>query len=172
MDNNLSVRKSWLSLRQQRRWVAKWFPAFSCIIKRGVLLVRGQAQPTALSENYDFKIEYRLGCHPISQIERPNLVCPAGQDFIPHLNPDGSLCLYYPAKKEWTPRHKLTHTIIPWISMWLFYYECWRFTGQRGSWGPHPATIPEPLGFDPTILLRRSVVRAAEFKTMELKFIG
>ena len=33
---------------------------------------------------------------------------------------------------------KIALTIVPWLSLWLFYYEVWRATGTWYGGGTHP----------------------------------
>ena len=40
------------------------------------------------------------------------------------------LCLYLPGSGEWSGGMSLAHTVIPWVSVWLFYYELWHATGE------------------------------------------
>lgn len=37
-----------------------------------------------------------------------------------------NLCLYY--RNEWNPMMKISETIIPWISEWIYYFEFWCIT--------------------------------------------
>jgi hypothetical protein len=55
------------------------------------------------------------------------------------------LCLYLPGSGEWSGDMSLGHTVIPWISVWLFYYELWHVTGdwlggghETNLTGPYP----------------------------------
>lgn len=56
---------------------------------------------------------------------------------VPHLYSDGSLCLHYPNYNEWSFRDSWVETLIPWTSLWLFYYEIWKETGQWLGGGIH-----------------------------------
>jgi hypothetical protein len=42
-----------------------------------------------------------------------------------HILKHNRLCLYYPKFKEWMPHMFLADTIIPWSSLWLYYYDHW-----------------------------------------------
>jgi hypothetical protein len=50
------------------------------------------------------------------------------QGELPHVYPDGGLCLYDPAGNEWDRSRWIADTIIPWTSEWLYHYECWKVT--------------------------------------------
>jgi hypothetical protein len=48
------------------------------------------------------------------------------------------LCLYLPSADEWMPTQLIAETIVPWTSLWLFYYETWHATGEWLGGGDHP----------------------------------
>ena len=56
---------------------------------------------------------------------------------IPHMYSDDSLCLYFPKHKEWSKNDNWVDTLIPWASLWLFYYEVWLETGEWLGGGKH-----------------------------------
>ena len=55
---------------------------------------------------------------------------------IPHRFHDGSLCLHYHG--EWSSRHSIAATTVPWTVTWLYYYELWLATGEWLGGGIHP----------------------------------
>ena len=61
----------------------------------------------------------------------------AGEDDIPHTYGNERPCFFDP-KNDWRPDMKIAVTIIPWLSLWLFYYEVWRATGTWYGGGTHP----------------------------------
>ena len=56
----------------------------------------------------------------------------------PHLYLGGDLCLYLPGSGEWYPDKPVAATILPWASLWLYYYEIWLATGEWLGGGVHP----------------------------------
>jgi hypothetical protein len=56
-------------------------------------------------------------------------VCRADAAHIPHTYRGNYLCLYYPKFLEWTGGDFIADTIVPWASLWLFYYEMWHAAG-------------------------------------------
>lgn len=68
----------------------------------------------------------------------------APDDRIPHIYPNDRqperpfLCLYDPARKEWTNNLLVCETIIPWSIEWLACYEAWHATGEWVGGGRHP----------------------------------
>lgn len=59
---------------------------------------------------------------------------------IPHLYPNGSLCLYYPDYNEWHANDSWADSIIPWTSLWLYFFELWIATGEWLGGGIHPGS--------------------------------
>lgn len=88
---------------------------------------------------YVVSLRYDARRHPTVRVVNPALV-PNGDDELPHICPDGSLCLYRPG--EWTWGDPLAKTVIPWACEWLFHYEVWRATGEwSGSGGNHTGPV-------------------------------
>lgn len=106
-------------------------------------------RPTPLSREYAVHIAFREGRNPKVWVCAPNLLELSNGRTIPHTyrreekgghrTVDGTqLCLYLPAADEWTPRKLIAATIIPWIYLWLFYFEDWLFSGEWTGGGVHP----------------------------------
>lgn len=87
-------------------------------------------QPTPLSDCYTVRITYSQDCAPVIRVLNKQLKPREPNGKIKHTYGDGSLCLYYPKAKEWTPYHLISETIVPWISVWLYYYEIWFSSGK------------------------------------------
>ncbi|WP_339145208.1 hypothetical protein [Pseudoalteromonas galatheae] len=97
----------------------------------------GTIRPTALSRQYHIVIRYTLSKCPVCVVKGPCLSKLAEGRQIPHIyqNQTGikgtQLCLYLPVVKkknrvsEWQPTMYLVDTILPWASIWLFYFEIW-----------------------------------------------
>ncbi len=98
----------------------------------------GELQPTKLSRKYQAKIEYRIDKVPSTNIISPKLALFEGARKLPHIYSDGSLCLYTPKNGEWHAGKNIASTIVPWISLWLFYYEAWLITGEWLGDGTEP----------------------------------
>lgn len=126
-----------LNLAFQYRKFKQVKPEFECVLEQATLTCRGIVQPTAASEKYTIRIQYQLGQTPHVFVESPVLQ-QRPEEKIPHLYRDGSLCLYYPKWREWDSTMYLVERIIPWTSLWLFYYECWLATGEWMGGGKHP----------------------------------
>jgi hypothetical protein len=86
----------------------------------------GKLQPSEYSDRYKVKITYRNGSPPQAFVIDPPLV-----KNSPHIySPDGSLCLYYPKEQPWRKNWLIAKIFVPWISEYLYFYECWLETGQ------------------------------------------
>jgi hypothetical protein len=104
------------------------------------LRVVGDISPTARSIKYNFELTYVIKGKPILKIINPKLTKNFKNEEIPHIYPDNSLCLYRPKYGEFTGADFLSETIIPWASLWLYYYEVWHITGEWLGGGEHIAT--------------------------------
>jgi hypothetical protein len=114
-------------------------PGFRCSCERRpegtVLVCRGEVRPTALNDAYRVRIEYRAGRRPQVWVESPKLARRKPDERIPHTFADDRPCLF---KYDFASNMLLARTIVPWLLMWLFFYECWRVTGEWRGGGLHP----------------------------------
>lgn len=98
----------------------------------------GTLQPTIASRTYITRIECMQNrLKPRVLIASPMLVEREGKP-IPHLYPDGTLCLWQPAYYEWQPQFWIAKTVLCWASLWLFFYELWHACGEWLGEGEHP----------------------------------
>src|SRR5579871_5787013 len=97
---------------------------------------RGKLQPTELSDIYTVEIAYALSQRPDVHVLDPQLKVHPGHKRLPHVYPGNSLCLY--TFGEWYPGLYIANTIVPWISLWLLFYETWLLTGKWKGGGTHP----------------------------------
>lgn len=105
---------------------------------------RGPVKPSGMSESYDIRILYEMGNSPKVTVVTPELHERADGQAIPHVYTGKRLCLYLPNSGEWSPRKLISETIVPWTSLWLFYYEIWHATGTWAGGGVHPTPKQEP----------------------------
>lgn len=94
-------------------------------------------QPSPLSCEYDVEIRYQLPHYPRTKILKPELLRPNGKP-IPHMYNQERLCLFHPRWHDWRPTMLIAKSILPWASLWLFYYEVWLATGEWLGGGEHP----------------------------------
>jgi hypothetical protein len=100
---------------------------------------RYSAAPSPLSREYDIRIEFNHS-KPFIFVDGPDLHVLAGGRRIPHLyqqNPP-RLCLYLPRTYEWQPWMRLDQTVVPWATLWLFYFEEWLGSDEWKGGGIHP----------------------------------
>jgi hypothetical protein len=130
-NNERSITQQFGNLRSR-------FNQFECKLNRNTIIVKGELRPTYRSVNYVFKIEYSLQSQPIVRIISPSLQKNSKGEDIPHMYGQKHLCLYRPKYNEFKRSDYLSGTIIPWISLWLYYYEQWHITGKWLGGGEHP----------------------------------
>lgn len=130
--------KKVINLSNQVLGMKKYFPAFECIWKGGVAIWTGTIQPTAISESYKIKVCYSLNKVPQVWVISPELIKRKNGENIPHIYSKNELCLYYPKYWEWNKNMIVAETILPWTSLWLYYYELWHATGKWLGEGIHP----------------------------------
>jgi hypothetical protein len=114
-------------------------------LKCGRLVWQYEAQPTLLSRSYQIRITYAVDRQPQILVRNPDLLELAGDRRLPHVYQQDPphLCLYRPAKREWTPRLRIDQTIVPWTSLWLFYFEEWLASNEWKGGGEHPGKAEE-----------------------------
>ena len=95
--------------------------------------------PLALSRIFRIRIEMGHDLWPDVFVEDPDLEALAGGRQLPHIYHDPTrLCLYLPGTTEWRPCMRLDQTIVPWTSLWLFYFEDWLASNEWKGGGEHP----------------------------------
>ena len=100
----------------------------------------GPLQPTEASPVYTVKIVYQFaGRH--SKSPKVWVKSPEIRPDAPHRYDDGSLCLYFPPERNWTPYKFISETVVPWTALWLVFYEIWLDTDHwYGPESPHTGT--------------------------------
>ena len=98
----------------------------------------GHVQPTIRSQVYTFELKYKLGEMPNVKILSPELIKNSKGENIPHMYIGNKLCLFRPKYFEFCSSDYIADTIIPWISLWLYYYEIWHLTNEWLGGGEHP----------------------------------
>lgn len=117
------------------------YPNFKVTHNRNKCVAIGMLQPTVSSTSYKVKIEYKFRDSPKVYVLSPPLLPYSKGVKIPHMYGPNRPCIYLPKSGQWGNDRLLARTIIPWLSLWLFYYEVWFITG--GDWlggGLHPQT--------------------------------
>jgi hypothetical protein len=116
-----------LTVREQAAWMRHYQPTFSTHATNRALRSTGRLQPTSASRVYAVTICYEAGHRPQPYVAE---LRPRGDALrIPHTYAPDQPCLYYPPGREWRADMTIATTIIPWLSLWLYYYEVWHATG-------------------------------------------
>jgi len=121
-----------IALVAQDFQIRQKFPSFVSKKLKETYCWVGTLQPTPLSSTYTVEIDYTLGYLPKVYVLSPPLRSYDEKIKIPHIyeNDGPRPCLFLPGNKEWTGNKLIADTIIPWLSLWLFYYEIWLSTGE------------------------------------------
>lgn len=95
----------------------------------------GYLRPTPFSESYLIRVEYTFKKRPNAFVLEPELTPEKKPHIFEH---DGSLCLFRSKYREWDTTMLIADTIIPWTSLWLYFYEQWLVTRKWLGGGEHP----------------------------------
>ena len=98
------------------------------------------ARPTPLSRSYTIRITMRRNQPPRVYVTTPRLSELAGDRQIPHLysRENQQLCLYLPQTGEWSSGKSVGLAIVPWVFLWLYFFEEWLFSDEWKGGGVHP----------------------------------
>lgn len=130
-------RSKELTMVQQHYSLKQAFPDSNGSFRRNESLVwEGFIQPTPLSPRYSVRIQYTMRQRPKVFVLSPKLETREGER-LPHTFGGNELCLFMFKYYEWSSSRHLVGTIIPWTSLWLYYYEIWRSTGKWMGGGEH-----------------------------------
>ncbi len=132
-QNELSAVQQYLRLKRD-------LPDGCGNVSMGKLIWRQTLKPTAISEHYALRVVLAPSHSPKVYVENPCLSEMAGGRKLLHVykQKPAQLCLYRPAYREWLPSMFLSDTILPWASLWLFYFEDWLITDEWKGGGEHP----------------------------------
>jgi hypothetical protein len=115
----------------QKRW-----PDFEVAADRNHLVCWGRLQPAEYTDTYDVVLEHTRGRRPLVYVARPKLQLHDGEP-LPHVFAQNTICLTPESGYEQSLK-PLAHTVLPWASEWLYYYELWVLTGRWSGGGVHP----------------------------------
>lgn len=108
-------------------------------VYKGKVVVNIFLQPSEGSMKYKVKLLAKIGSTKVDVfVIDPNIRDLKKKLPIPHLYPDGSLCLCYPNYNEWSAEDLWADTLIPWTCLWLYFFELWLATGEWLGGGIHP----------------------------------
>ncbi len=111
-------------------------------VRLGELNCTLRLQPSPASQRYTVHLAYRHGRRPRITVIDPPLILHPGAASLPHVYAGDELCLYFPG--QWKHDRLLAHTVVPWISEWLMYYEVWLVTGRWAGGGHTHTADAEP----------------------------
>lgn len=127
-----------VELLQQYSAIKKKYSIVNYKLKRNRIEIVLFLKPTDLSIEYKIRIVARCNSKIVDVfVDDPRIIKYVNGKKTPHLYSNGSLCLYYPNYNEWDYMDLWSDTLIPWTSLWLFYYEIWKETGEWVGGGIH-----------------------------------
>ncbi len=104
------------------------------------LMWRGRVRPAEVSDSYVIDVDYRTDTRFVPR-PRVFVIDPLLQERdggrCPHRHGEQEPCLYYHPGYEWRKEMAIAHTIVPWASRWLYFYEIWLATGEWMGGGVH-----------------------------------
>lgn len=113
------------------------YPGFRILTARNHLECVGTLQPTLISDAYTVKIIYNVPLRPRVQVLQPELRLAPGKTRLPHVFEGNELCLH--DAEDWHPGRHISEYVVPWISLWLAFYEFWVLTGEWRGDGREPS---------------------------------
>src|SRR4029079_6554414 len=136
-------RLTTIGLNEQIAYMRMWWPTFSSRVCNGILTAEGELHPSELCATYRVRITLAGGKTPEVRVIHPGLRPRQDERPIPHMYAQERLCLYLPGTREWTPEKPIAVTILPWASLWLYFYEVWHATGEWLGGGTEPEPNPQ-----------------------------
>lgn len=123
-------------MRSQALWLDHLL-GFKSNIRDRRLRSYGIVRPLPLSIEYRVRIQYELRQPPHVYVIDPPLQKRDGHR-AEHMYADNEPCLYLPGIGEWNSTKLLAETTVPWLLLWLAFYELWLVTGEWDGGGVHP----------------------------------
>jgi hypothetical protein len=117
-----------LTPAEQAYFLKLSFPGFRILSARNHLECVWTLRPTAISDTYMIEILYTVPSRPRVRVLKPDLRLAAGKTRLPHVFKENDLCLHI--FDDWRPDLRISEFIVPWISLWLRFYEFWLLTGE------------------------------------------
>ncbi len=127
-----------LGLGEQLAFMNLWWPDFATSVRSGRLTSVGDLVPSDLSATYTVRVTLQGGGRPEVRVVSPKLEPRGDGGRIPHMYGQERLCLYLPGTGQWSAEKPIAVTTVPWTSVWLYFYEVWRATGEWLGGGVEP----------------------------------
>ncbi len=121
---------------------------------KDAVIWQGTLKP--LTRSYDVQIGYSTDMvisGPEVRIVSPRLTRLPGnpEGSLPHVynrDRDPVLCLFDPAREQWSGWLFVSETIVPWTIDWLACYEFWLMTGAWEGGGRHPPSTGQRINVE------------------------
>ncbi|MEV0827995.1 hypothetical protein [Nonomuraea rubra] len=142
-----SIPRRTVNLGRQAAAIHAVLPHAQTRVHKGRLWCRVPLQPAPICQIYTVQATYRHRTRPRVIVVDPELELHPRATALPHVYPDGDLCLHLPG--EWNDSMYLATTILPWTSEWLLHYELWLITGRWSGSGHDHAVANDSALIDP-----------------------
>ncbi len=144
-----------LPISAQARSIQEIYSNWEVYYSSRNLTAKGVIQPSVWSPFYHVRLVYdRREPSPEVTLTSPEIKRRNGK-LPPHLldSKKKTLCLYYYKFNEWSQSQLISRTIIPWITLWLYYYEHWLMAGKwLGGGTVHPTKKITQIEDYPTLI--------------------
>jgi hypothetical protein len=138
----MTQRVRTLSVREQAAWMRQYHPQFQTTSTNREFRSIGSLQPTDSSRLYTVTILYEAGRRPAAYVA--GLRTRPGAERAPHTYGPDRPCLFHPKGREWRDDMIIATSFVPWLSVWLYFYEVWLATGEwEGGGIDHTPVLEE-----------------------------
>lgn len=114
-------------------------PSWHCAVDRratgAFLVAKGAVRPTPICQLYRARIEYQAKHLPRVFIDDPPLRRRNPDERVEHTYSDDEVCLF---RRDFRSDQAIARTIVPWLMLWIVFYEAWLVTGEWQGGGEHP----------------------------------
>lgn len=122
---------------------------FDKVVKKkpSYLSIEFSIKPTEMNRTYRVLLVYVYGHQPYVYVIYPNIRALAENKEIPHLYSQEKqrLCLTYPDFHEWNTNKVIMDTYMPWVALWIWFYEEWLLSDEWKGGGMHPRVTPPDM---------------------------
>jgi hypothetical protein len=138
MGTSRYVRQRPLTAVEQGYFLTQLYPGFRARTRGSTLHCVGVLQPSPTNDKYTIRLFYDVPVRPQVRVLRPELKLAPGKTKLPHVFAGNDLCLH--VLGDWRPDLRIAEFVVPWISLWLSFYEVWLATGEWFGGGHEPST--------------------------------
>jgi hypothetical protein len=136
MGRNSFFHQKLLTPAEQASFLKTKFSSFRILSVRNRLRCVGTLRPSLTGDTYTVEVTYDVPARPHVRVLRPELRLAPGKSKLSHVFEGNELCLHLAG--DWRPDQQIAEFIVPWISLWLAFYEFWVLSGEWLGGGQEP----------------------------------